>query len=627
MEHRPSRQRKLHRPKANRNGNPRGDGPARSPLPFTCRSFAQTFSVEESSDEDAGASSAPSKHVNADAGISLEWFPNIGSDEENLVVASVIELPGKTPSSTSVSDRPGTESSGAIQDAGIGTVDAASASPRNQRRPREQRWGPSVPRRSALSGPPARCAATGAWPTATRQVFQASGQVDDAILGPAVHASWSSQVHGELSPEWVAEFGDGRVAAASESSPSAESAPEEQASDTAGVSGDSDLLGVQTRAVVASDPDHLVFVSDMNELQALFTSFAPQVIVEEPAAGKRPSVHSAQSTQDGGSGNAAARAPQHCLPLPLRAPQARVYQNHLAHVFNKTEHTTGNWLQIYYETGVFQRARTTRERKYTNQQRIWLFNYYQLHPLSYLDEDQDAFRRAHGTEISKASVWHIIHSIGLTWKVLERRAIHIKELDVFRFVEELSHLDWNHQNHVFLDEVSFYNRGMVRQRGYTVRGNKKIPASTASSTTSIRKARSIGWGSPSAVKTWCTRRRGRYASTLGRIQSGSWMETTIRHPEIIHYRRNVGVDVIFLPMYCPFFDPIEFLFGYVNRSFRWHYSEASGRDLTPFVVRTFQRFKAFDMSKVFDHCGWKKQGYFDPVGPLSNENRAEPAAS
>ncbi|KAG6612265.1 Choline/Carnitine O-acyltransferase [Phytophthora cinnamomi] len=157
----------------------------------------------------------------------------------------------------------------------------------------------------------------------------------------------------------------------------------------------------------------------------------------------------------------------HCLYAHLKLGYTRSY---LAHVFNKTEHTIGNWLQTYYETGVFQSARTTRERKYTNQQRIWLFNCYQLYPLSYLDEAQDAFRRAHDTEISKISMWRIIHSFGLTWKVFERRAIHIKELDVCRFVEELSHLDWNHQNLVFLDEVSLDNRGMVRKRGYAVRG-------------------------------------------------------------------------------------------------------------------------------------------------------------
>ncbi|KAG6947376.1 hypothetical protein JG687_00016132 [Phytophthora cactorum] len=44
----------------------------------------------------------------------------------------------------------------------------------------------------------------------------------------------------------------------------------------------------------------------------------------------------------------------------------------------------------------------------------------------------------------------------------------IKEIDVFRFVEELSYMDWSHQNPVFLDEVLVDNRDMIRKRGYAL---------------------------------------------------------------------------------------------------------------------------------------------------------------
>ncbi|KAE9319421.1 hypothetical protein PR003_g17973 [Phytophthora rubi] len=30
------------------------------------------------------------------------------------------------------------------------------------------------------------------------------------------------------------------------------------------------------------------------------------------------------------------------------------------------------------------------------------------------------------------------------------------------------------------------------------------------------------------------------------------------------------------------------------------------------------------MVKAFDHCGWKIQGHFNPVGQLAKENRAVP---
>jgi hypothetical protein len=48
--------------------------------------------------------------------------------------------------------------------------------------------------------------------------------------------------------------------------------------------------------------------------------------------------------------------------------------------------------------------------------------------------------------------------------------MHINERDVFRFVAELSRIDWNHHNLVFLDEVSFDNQGMVRKRRYALKG-------------------------------------------------------------------------------------------------------------------------------------------------------------
>ncbi|OWY99363.1 hypothetical protein PHMEG_00029640, partial [Phytophthora megakarya] len=102
-----------------------------------------------------------------------------------------------------------------------------------------------------------------------------------------------------------------------------------------------------------------------------------------------------------------------------------------------------------------------------------------LRPPERGNEAQEAARQAHGTIISKTSVWRIIHSFGPTWKVLERRVIHIKELNVFRFMEELSHINWNHHNLVFLDEVSFDNRGLICKRGYVVR-EKKSPSATIS---------------------------------------------------------------------------------------------------------------------------------------------------
>ncbi|KAG6944723.1 hypothetical protein JG688_00016942 [Phytophthora aleatoria] len=40
-----------------------------------------------------------------------------------------------------------------------------------------------------------------------------------------------------------------------------------------------------------------------------------------------------------------------------------------------------------------------------------------------------------------------------------------------------------------------------------------------------------------------------------------------RDPKIIHFVRSIGIVPIFLPAYCPFVNPIEFMFGYIKQSF------------------------------------------------------------
>lgn len=219
--------------------------------------------------------------------------------------------------------------------------------------------------------------------------------------------------------------------------------------------------------------------------------------------------------------------------------------------------------------------------------------------------------------------------------------MHIKESDVFRFVEELSTVNWSHQNLVFLDEVSFDNRGMIRKRGYSMRGEKVAVRGDFQRKPRILVLAFIGanglldyYDTPgtfdrlsfvSCCKDFVYSARGRVNQYPG--SNSVWIldgASIHRHPEIIHYLRSVGVVPIFLPAYCPFFNPIEFLFGYVMEAFMRHYDESSGRDLTPLAVKPFQRLESFDMTRVFEHCGWMKQGIFNPVGPLSKEKRQVP---
>ncbi|EGZ20631.1 hypothetical protein PHYSODRAFT_493567 [Phytophthora sojae] len=280
----------------------------------------------------------------------------------------------------------------------------------------------------------------------------------------------------------------------------------------------------------------------------------------------------------------------------------------LAEVYNKTDKTIGNWIKVYERTGTFERARTKSDKKFDASHRQWLIDFYQARPLAYIDEAQSAFKRAHHMDISKTSVWRIIHDGGLTWKVLERRAMHTKELDILRFMQELSTMDWSHQNLVFLDErkprvsvLAFIGvHGIIDY--YDTEG-------TFDRVKFLESCRLFAYSKRGNVRQYP-------GSNSVWILDGAAIH---RDPEIVHFLRSIGVVPIFLPAYCPFFNPIEYLFGYVKKAFQRHYEAASGRDLTLFIAQTFTLFEGYEMANVFEHCGWSVQGYFNPVDKLAKE--------
>ncbi|KAJ8558584.1 hypothetical protein ON010_g8864 [Phytophthora cinnamomi] len=112
--------------------------------------------VVESSDEDAVSSSTlspPSEQVHVDSGASLEWFPDTGSEAENLVVGSVIELPEVVPTSSSLVGLPDSESSGAAQGVDAEPKETPPAPPKTQTSHRQQRRRPFVPRQPVSQRP------------------------------------------------------------------------------------------------------------------------------------------------------------------------------------------------------------------------------------------------------------------------------------------------------------------------------------------------------------------------------------------------------------------------------------------------------------------------------------------
>lgn len=79
--------------------------------------------------------------------------------------------------------------------------------------------------------------------------------------------------------------------------------------------------------------------------------------------------------------------------------------------------------------------------------------------------------------ISTSSISTILSEVELAWKVLERRAIQIQIKNVLRFCNALSSLLWFLENLVFMDEVGFDNKSMMRKKAYAIKGRSLIKPS------------------------------------------------------------------------------------------------------------------------------------------------------
>lgn len=78
---------------------------------------------------------------------------------------------------------------------------------------------------------------------------------------------------------------------------------------------------------------------------------------------------------------------------------------------------------------------------------------------------------------------------------------------------------------------------------------------------------------------------------------------------LVNYLRSLGIIIIFLPAYCPFFNPIEVVFGLVKRRMQRRYSENTAQNLTVTISSVLQEFKNYDLKKIFAHCGYSASGF------------------
>ncbi|KAJ3233519.1 Serine kinase [Chytriomyces hyalinus] len=277
----------------------------------------------------------------------------------------------------------------------------------------------------------------------------------------------------------------------------------------------------------------------------------------------------------------------------------------IARVYSKTTPTINRWIKQFEKTGsVSQKSSSKLDRKFNEVHHASIIAYFQDKPLSFLDEAQTAFKAQWGTSISISYIWEVLNAYGFRWKVLKQRAIHVKDTDVMRFTHELNTLEWTRYNLCFLDEVSFDNRGMIRQE----------------STSECHEYYGTEGTFDRALSTKCCQD---FALKSGKVQQypgfhSIWIMDSAaiyRSSEFIMYLRSIGVIPLFLPAYCPFFNLIEVFFGLVKQRLRRIYpeGEVTARDLSIVVATALSHYHDYDFTSIFKSCGYEQAGLFNPT--------------
>lgn len=301
----------------------------------------------------------------------------------------------------------------------------------------------------------------------------------------------------------------------------------------------------------------------------------------------------------------------------------------LAKIYAKDICTISNWLQKFEETGNVSRRRNVKElyRKFDEQKRSWLINLYKEKPILYQREAVHLFQEKFGMSIGVSSISIILHEAKLTWKVLERRAIQIQMSDIIRFTQELASIDWMFHELVFLDEAAFDNADMLRRKGYAIKGQQLIFRGEF-----CRKARMsllcfIGYqGIIDCYSTEGTFDRHKFLHFCRKFAldhayqfPGKYsvfvMDGAAIHMDanITMYLRSLGIIVIYLPAYCPFFNPIELLFGWMKKYLKEIYVENSKEKVDHFIGLAVKKFMKKDLKSLFRKCGYLQNGLFDPA--------------
>jgi transposase len=301
----------------------------------------------------------------------------------------------------------------------------------------------------------------------------------------------------------------------------------------------------------------------------------------------------------------------------------------VGYLFGKSASSIHRWVCKFREIGDVTRKKQAvpaATRKLEKFHLLWLTNYVlNVDPLTYLSELQKAFSDTFNFDISVSSLSRALASLGLSYKVIERRAMQIRDVDISRFTREVNYLLPHHEQLLFLDEMSLDNRSLLRNKGWYFKNQKLVYCGTFVRSKRLSILAFLGCsGVVEVFREAGTFSRSKFLSCCQELlMSGKickypgprsvWiMDGASIHcsKEMIGYFWSVGIVILFLPAYAPFYNPIEILFGMVKRWCKTLHVE-KGKEAS-IVFEALTHYGQFDFSPIFQHCGYSKVGDFNP---------------
>lgn len=302
----------------------------------------------------------------------------------------------------------------------------------------------------------------------------------------------------------------------------------------------------------------------------------------------------------------------------------------LSKIYGKTVTTISNWIEKYETEGKLHRRKNVANvyKNFGQNKRDWLVKLYKQNPLLHLDESKSLFFKKFGISISVSSISVILHEAGLTYKVIERRAIQIQMKEVLRFCEEMSSIKWSWDQLVFLDEVAVDGKDMLRKRGFGIKGQRLVYRGDFGRTKRTSLLCFIGInGLLNVYETEGTFDRNKFVDCCTRFATDSdsnikqypgsgsiWVMDGARihvSDKFIYFLRSMGIIPIFLPAYSPFFNPIELFFASFKKRLSKHYNERIKMDQKDLLCEVLNTYKNKCMSNYFRKCGYLSNGTFD----------------